>query len=116
MAYQASKAGVIGLTISLAGQLAERRIRVNCVAPGQVYTPLVAALLTPEGRDARRKSGLIQDEGTAWDVAWAAVYLASDEARWVTAQVLFVDAGISMTMAGGGAQAVTEGMARDRTR
>ena len=45
-----------------------------------------------------------------WDVAWAAVYLASDEARWVTAQVLMVDAGISATMAGGGAQAVGEGM------
>src|SRR5262249_7444340 len=51
MAYQASKAGIIGLTISLAGQLAEKRIRVNCIAPGQVYTPLVAAILTPEGRE-----------------------------------------------------------------
>ena len=53
----------------------------------------------------------VQDERTAWDVAWAAVYLASDEARWVTAQVLMVDAGISATMAGGGGQAVGEGLA-----
>jgi NAD(P)-dependent dehydrogenase (short-subunit alcohol dehydrogenase family) len=101
MAYQASKAGVVGLTISLAGQLAEKRIRVNCIAPGQVYTPMVEALITPDGREHRRLSGLIQDEGTAWDVAWAAVYLASDESRWVTAQVLVVDAGITATMSGG---------------
>jgi NAD(P)-dependent dehydrogenase (short-subunit alcohol dehydrogenase family) len=110
MAYQASKAGIIGLTISLAGQLAEKRIRVNCIAPGQVYTPLVAAIITSEGREARRRSGLIQDEGTAWDVGWAAVYLASDEARWVTAQILVVDAGITATMQGGGAQAVAQGL------
>jgi NAD(P)-dependent dehydrogenase (short-subunit alcohol dehydrogenase family) len=103
LAYQASKAGVVGLTISLAGQLAERRIRVNCIAPGQVYTPMVAPLLTPEGRDQRRLAGLLQEEGTAWDVAWAAVYLASDEARWVTAQVLVVDAGVTATMRSGGA-------------
>lgn len=116
MAYQVSKAGIVGLTISLAGQLAEHRIRVNCIAPGQIYTPVVAALVTPEGREQRRLSGLIKDEGTAWDVAWAAVYLASDEARWITAQVLLVDAGISVTMSGGGAQAVGEGMGRDSAR
>jgi NAD(P)-dependent dehydrogenase (short-subunit alcohol dehydrogenase family) len=78
MAYQTTKAGIIGLSISLAGQLADKRIRVNCIAPGQVWTPLVADQFTPEQREQRRRSGLIQDEGTAWDVGWAAVYLASD--------------------------------------
>jgi NAD(P)-dependent dehydrogenase (short-subunit alcohol dehydrogenase family) len=101
-AYSTSKAGIIGLTVSAAGQLGERRIRVNCIAPGAVYTPMVAALLTPETREAtrerRRLSGLIQDEGTPWDVGWAAVYLASDESRWVTGQVLVVDAGATLTM------------------
>jgi NAD(P)-dependent dehydrogenase (short-subunit alcohol dehydrogenase family) len=104
-AYAATKAGIIGLTLSAAGQLGEKRIRVNCIAPGQVHTPLVAAFLTPEGRETRRRSGMIPDEGTAWDVGWAGVYLASDESRWVTAQVLVVDAGITATMQGGGAQA-----------
>lgn len=97
-AYQTSKAGVIGLTVSLAGQLAPHRIRVNCIAPGAVWTPLVAAYTDAAGREARRRLGLLQDEGTAWDVAWAAVYLASDESRWVTGQVLIIDGGASVAM------------------
>lgn len=96
-AYAAAKAGVIGLTISLAGQLAKDRIRVNAIAPGMVYTPMVAEGMSAELRERRRLAALIQDEGTAWDVGWAAVYLASDESRWVTGQVLVVDGGVSIT-------------------
>ncbi|HET6315011.1 MAG TPA: glucose 1-dehydrogenase [Chloroflexota bacterium] len=99
-AYTTSKAAVIGLTMALAGQLGGRRIRVNCIAPGQVYTPLVAERLDEAGRARRATSALIKDEGTAWDIAWAAVYLASDEARWVNGQVLTVDAGITITIPG----------------
>ena len=96
-AYAAAKAGVIGLTISMAGQLAQDRIRVNAIAPGFVYTPMVAEGMSPELRERRRLAALIQDEGTAWDVGWAAVYLASDESRWVTGQVLVVDGGLSIS-------------------
>ncbi len=99
-AYTTSKAAIIGLTMALAGQLGGRRIRVNCIAPGQVYTPLVAERLDDEGRQRRATSGLIKDEGSAWDIGWAAVYLASDEARWVTGHVLTVDAGITITIPG----------------
>jgi NAD(P)-dependent dehydrogenase (short-subunit alcohol dehydrogenase family) len=99
-AYTTSKAAVVGLTMALAGQLGSKRIRVNCIAPGQVYTPLVAERLDVEGRQRRATSGLIKDEGTAWDIGWAAVYLASDEARWVTGHVLTVDAGITITIPG----------------
>jgi NAD(P)-dependent dehydrogenase (short-subunit alcohol dehydrogenase family) len=100
-AYQSTRAGIIGLTISMAGDLAEKRVRVNAIAPGQVWTPLVAALATPEVRKQRRRSGLLQEERIAWDVAWGAVYLASDEARWVTGHVLVIDAGVTLTMRGG---------------
>jgi NAD(P)-dependent dehydrogenase (short-subunit alcohol dehydrogenase family) len=99
-AYTTSKAAVVGLTLALAGQLGGKGVRVNCIAPGQVYTPLVAGRLDAEGRRRRATSGLIKDEGNAWDIGWAAVYLASDEARWVTGQVLTIDAGITITIPG----------------
>ena len=100
LAYTTSKAAVVGLTMALAGQLGQHRIRVNAIAPGQVYTPMVAERLDAAGRARRATAGLIKDEGSTWDIAWASVYLASDEARWVTGQVLPVDAGITVTLPG----------------
>ena len=84
--YSTTRAGITGLTTVLAGQVAASRIGVNCVAPGQVWTPMVAELLGPQARRQRQDAGLIQDEGTAWDIGWATVDLASDQARWVPGQ------------------------------
>ena len=95
--YGASKGGVIALTISMSVQHGRDNIRVNCIAPGFIYTPLVAVDLSEEMRDLNRRSGALGTEGTAWDIAWAAVFLASDEARWITGVVLPVDAGLLAT-------------------
>jgi len=92
--YPTSKTAVIGLTRAMAAHHALQGVRVNCIAPGTIYTPMVASRgMTPELRDARRTGTLLQVEGTAWDVAQAAVFLASDAARWITGIVLPVDAG-----------------------
>jgi NAD(P)-dependent dehydrogenase (short-subunit alcohol dehydrogenase family) len=94
--YPTSKAAVIHLTRTMAGNHGEQGIRVNCIAPGFVYTPVVYGRGLPEGvREARRESTALKTEGTAWDVAYAALYLASDEARWITGVTLPVDAGTS---------------------
>jgi len=53
--------------------------------------------LTPEARERRRRATPLGTEGTGWDVAWGAVYLASDEARWVTGHILVIDAGLTAT-------------------
>ena len=94
--YSASKAAVIGLTISMAADHGRDNIRVNCIAPGLVYTPMAAAVTDIDDaiREQRSKMAPLGTEGTAWDVASAAVYLASDEARWVTGTVLPVDGGL----------------------
>lgn len=96
-AYSTSKGGVIALTQALASSFAADHIRVNCVVPGMVYTPMVAEILDEKGREARRLSTPLQTEGTGWDIGYAALYLASDEARWVTGIVLPVDAGALLT-------------------
>ena len=92
--YTTSKAGVIGLTISMAADHARDNIRVNAIAPGLVYTPMVAPRMNADLRERRRSSAPLATEGTGWDIGYAALFLASDEARWITGVVLPVDAGL----------------------
>ncbi|MBI3964383.1 MAG: SDR family oxidoreductase [Chloroflexi bacterium] len=95
-AYATAKAGILGFVTSTAVELGPKGVRVNAIAPGQVWTPLVEEL-GPEARERRRKASPLGTEGTGWDIGWAAVYLASDESRWVTGQVIVVDAGLTCT-------------------
>ncbi|MQG87498.1 MAG: glucose 1-dehydrogenase [SAR202 cluster bacterium] len=96
VAYTTSKAGVIGLTIAMAADHGPEGVRVNAISPGAVYTPMVAWRLSKEMREHRQNTTMLRTEGTPWDVAWAAVYLASDESKWVTGSVLTVDGGSSV--------------------
>lgn len=91
--YPTSKGAVIQLTRAMAAHHGAQGVRVNCIAPGLVYTPMVSDGMTRETRDARRMQSLLGTEGTAWDVANAALFLASEESRWITGVVLPVDAG-----------------------
>jgi len=93
--YAAAKAGLAGLTKSLAGEVAARNITVNCIAPGFISTAMTDAL-TPEQKSAilpRIPAGRI---GEALEVASAVVYLASNEAGYVTGVTLHVNGGMAM--------------------
>ena len=97
--YAAAKGALHALTVDMAYSHGRQGIRVNAIAPGHLTTPM---LLANEGQtpqtDLRQKmanaAGLLGTEGNGWDVGWAAAFLASDEARWITGATLPVDSGI----------------------
>ena len=96
-AYSASKGAVIALTRAMAVDHGPDGIRVNCVAPGPVYTPMVYQRgMSEEARARRRKASLLGIEGTGWDVGRAVRFLLSDHARYVTGQTLVVDGGATL--------------------
>lgn len=104
-AYYATKAAVNQATVALAMQYARQNIRANCIMPGLIDTPLIYRQISSQyasveemvaARDAQVPMGKM---GTAWDIAAAAVFLASDEAKFITGVCLPVDGGQSCTTA-----------------
>ncbi len=93
--YAASKAGMIGFSKSLAQEVASRGITVNCIAPGFIASPMTD-VLTDQQKEAILGSIPAGRLGTGDEIAAAAVYLASDEAAYVTGQTLHVNGGMAM--------------------
>jgi 3-oxoacyl-[acyl-carrier protein] reductase len=94
-AYCAAKAGILGLTRALAREVVTRQIRVNAIAPGWIDTDMTAPLA--EYRQLIAMQTPMRRFGDPDDIAWAAVYLASDEAKFVTGQVLSPNGGWHMS-------------------
>ncbi len=96
-AYSTSKGAVIALTRAMAVDHGPQQIRVNCVAPGPIYTPrMYTGQMTPAGREARRKSSVLGLEGLGWDIGHAVRFLLSAQARYITGQTLVVDGGATL--------------------
>jgi NAD(P)-dependent dehydrogenase (short-subunit alcohol dehydrogenase family) len=97
-AYSASKGAVIALTRAMAVDHGREGVRVNCVAPGPVYTPMVYQRgMSAEARDRRRRASVLGIEGTGWDIGHAVRFLLSDHARYITGHTLVVDGGATLS-------------------
>ncbi len=96
--YSTSKGAVIALTRAMAVDHGPDGIRVNCVAPGPVYTPMVYDHgMSEAAREQRRKASALGIEGTGWDIGYAVRFLLSDHARYITGQTLVVDGGVTLS-------------------
>lgn len=91
--YAVTKAGAAQLARVLAVHHGRDNIRANCIAPGHIYAPFVKQI-KDEQRALRKNVAPLGTEGNAWDIAWAALFLASDEARWISGVVLPIDGGL----------------------
>ena len=92
--YPTSKGAVVNMTRAMAAHHAPQGIRVNCVCPGMVYTPMMyGGGMSDEAREARKNRSLLKTEGNGWDVGCAVRFLAGPEARWITGLIMPVDAG-----------------------
>ena len=91
--YAAAKGGMISVTRAMAVHHGRENIRVNCIAPGMLHSSMTEAV-DDRKREIRRKLAPLGTEGRAEDIAMAATFLASEEARWITGVLLPVDAGL----------------------
>lgn len=99
LAYSAAKGALLAMTVDMAYSHGRQGIRVNAIAPGHITTPMVHSVQQPGPRaefmdTMRSEAGLLGTPGTGWDVGWAACFLASDEARWITGALLPVESGV----------------------
>jgi NAD(P)-dependent dehydrogenase (short-subunit alcohol dehydrogenase family) len=99
VAYSAAKGAMIAMTVDMAYSHGRQGIRVNAIAPGHITTPMVMSVSAPGPRaefmnTMREQAGLLGTPGDGWDVGWAAAFLASDEARWITGVTLPVESGV----------------------
>ena len=96
-AYTTSKGAVNALTQAMAIDHGKDGIRVNAVLPGPMYTPVVyGGGMSDATRAKRRNASILRREGTGWDVGAAVRFLLSDQARYITGQLLGVDGGIGL--------------------
>jgi 3-oxoacyl-[acyl-carrier protein] reductase len=93
--YAASKAGLIGMTKSIAREVGKKNITANCVAPGFIQTDMTD-ILPQQVKDAAMEVIPVRRMGTVTDVARAVAFLAEDESGYITGQVLCVDGGMAM--------------------
>ncbi len=95
--YTVSKAAIIGLTRAMAVDHGRDNIRVNCICPGPMYTPMVYARgMSDAARANRKNASVLKTEGTGWDIGHAVKFLFSAYARYITGQVLVVDGGTTL--------------------
>jgi len=98
--YSASKAAVIGLTQAMAVDHGKDHIRVNCICPGPMYTPMVYArgntMMSDNARSQRARASVLKIEGLGWDIGHGVRFLMSNHARYITGQVLVIDGGVTL--------------------
>ena len=94
-AYSASKGALISACRTMAMELAKRKIRINCVSPGTILTPMMENVLSEMDEESRNKrvEGFLLGLGECSDISNACIYLLSDAAKWITGQNLIVDGG-----------------------
>ncbi len=96
-AYSASKGAVHAITQSMAADHGADGIRVNCVVPGPMHTPIMYDHgMNEEKREKRRNSSVLKTEGTGWDIGAAVRFFLSDQAKYITGQILCVDGGVTL--------------------
>jgi NAD(P)-dependent dehydrogenase (short-subunit alcohol dehydrogenase family) len=85
--YPTSKGAIVNMTRAMASHHAGEGIRVNCVCPGMVYTPMMyGGGMSEEARESRKQRSLLKTEGNGWDVGAAVRFLAGEESRWITGE------------------------------